>query len=227
MKQERSFGQNKASLRRNAPNSTASGRTILVVTEGLKTEPKYLNAVANVLMIRALDFEIISPAGTDPITLTKKAIELRQTRLKDSKTTRLVKYDEVWVCLDLEKPNDIRHQQYQQALQLPGAGNIKFAVSYPCFEFWLLLHFKYSTAPQACCDDMLTEVKKHLPDYVKNETPKLDYDRYVPIAVRHAEKIRQHHATAGNIPESNPSTGVDKLIESMNAASREDNRFVF
>ncbi len=77
MRSGRLLNQTAQSLRRNAPNSPASGSTFLIVTEGKKTEPIYLNAIANHLQYRAVDVEIIHPNGTDPVTLTEiEAIRL-------------------------------------------------------------------------------------------------------------------------------------------------------
>ncbi len=116
----------------------------------------------------------------------------------------------------LEKPNDrVRHQLAQDAMNLAGAKLIKFAISYPCFEFWLFLHFEYSTAPESCCDDMLQKVRKHYPRYEKGQELDIDYDRRVPIAVKHAEMVATYHnLAAGANKIGNPSTGLHVLVRS-------------
>ena len=38
----------------------------------------------------------------------------------------------------------------------------------PSFDLWFLLHFVYSTKPYVSCDDLLKDLKIHLPGYSKN-----------------------------------------------------------
>jgi hypothetical protein len=54
------------------------------VAEGEKTEPNYLKALRDRLQLNATEVEILHPEGTDPITLTQKAIELREVRKKSA-----------------------------------------------------------------------------------------------------------------------------------------------
>lgn len=54
-------------------------------------------------------------------------------------------YDYVFCVFDKD-----RHDKYQEtldALQTKAFQKYKAANSVPCFEFWLLLHHKFTTAP--------------------------------------------------------------------------------
>jgi hypothetical protein len=83
-----------------------SSKVFLIVTEGEKSEPNYFIALRNRLRLAAADVEIVHPEGTDPMTLTMRAIALREARTRQAKNGFAIDYDEVWVVFDLEKPND-------------------------------------------------------------------------------------------------------------------------
>jgi hypothetical protein len=98
------------------------------------------------------------------------------------------------------------------------AGSNKFTIpSIPCFEFWLLLHFTYTTRPfdapagDSICSKVIEELKHRLPAYQKgqqdifyNMQDKLDN------AITNARRVEQFHQTSGTV---NPSTLVYSLVE--------------
>ena len=106
---------------------------------------------------------------------------------------------------------------------MPEAADIKFAVSDPAFEFWLLLHVDYTTAPMDACDRVISRLKKFWKNYTKGATPAPEFLDKTPTAVVHAERCRKHHATSGG--GGNPSTQVDMLVRCLNAATRSHRQF--
>src|SRR3990167_3506388 len=74
---KRSFTRGPGFYKRGTPRFPSSGHAFLIVTEGLKTEPNYLKALCNRLQLAPADVDIDHPDGTDPVTLTRRAIELR------------------------------------------------------------------------------------------------------------------------------------------------------
>jgi hypothetical protein len=200
-----------------------SGKAFLIVTEGEKTEPNYLKALRDRFQLNATEVEILHPEGTDPITLTKKAIELRETRRKSAKKGFAIAYDEVWVVFDLEKPHDERRKLAVQAMGMKEATGIRFAVSDPCFEFWLLLHGEYTTSPFPDCDSVMKRLEKHWPAYSKGHPPSLPFLEKLPVAVTNSQRCREHHTTSGG--DGNPSTKVDILAKSLNDATRSHLQF--
>ena len=208
------------SYRRRAPVRLVTGQTFLVVTEGKNTEPNYLKALRTRFQLAVENVEIHHPNGTDPITLVEKAIELRDERKKQAKKGSGVAYDEVWVVFDLEKPNDERRMQAKQAMAIKDANNIKFAISDPCFEYWLLLHEEYTTAQLANCSVATARFKEVCPGYTKGSwIPPLEFLNKLPDAVIHTERCREYHKETGG--DGNPSTGMDLLARSLNDATRE------
>ena len=212
------FSRNAASFRRGKPRIPSSGKAFLIVTEGEKTEPNYLKKVRDRLRLAVADVDIVHPEGTDPLTLTRRAIDLKNARIREAKTSSKIPYDEVWVVFDLEKPHDEHRRLADQAKQLGGAKGIRFAYSDPCFEFWLLLHEEYTTAPFTDCDEVKNRLKRHWNDYSKGQTPSPEFLQKIPVAVVHAERCREHHKTSGG--DGNPSTAVDMLIRNLNTATR-------
>jgi hypothetical protein len=89
--------------------------------------------------------------------------------------------------------------------------------SIPCFEFWLLLHFIYTTRPfdappgDSICSRVIEELKKYLPAYQKG-----DQDIFNKIqdsldnAITNASRVQQFHQTSGT---DNPSTLVHSMVE--------------
>lgn len=186
------------------------------MTEGKKTEPNYLKALRKRFQLAATDIEIIHPDGTDPVTLTNRAIELRDQRKKMAHR-EAIPYDEVWVVFDLEKTHDERRAQAITAMSIPKAKGIRFAASDPAFEYWLLLHEEYTTATFADCDAVTARLKSCWPDYKKGSTPSANFLEKVPTAVKNAKQVRTDNEKSGR---TNPATDVDLLVCSMNEATR-------
>lgn len=212
------FKRGPSTYRRGKPRFPLSGKAFLIVTEGRKTEPNYLKALRDRLQLNAAEVEVVHPDGTDPLTLTKKAIELRDARKAAVKKGFSIAYDEVWVIFDLEEPHHQRRKLADQAMRMREAAGIQFAVSDPCFEFWLLLHGEYTTSPFAECNSIVRRLKKHWPDYLKGQPPPRPFLEKLPIAVQNAQRCRDHHQACGG--SGNPSTKIDILVRNLNSATR-------
>ncbi len=194
------------------------------MTEGEKTEPNYLTALRDRLQLNATEVKILHPEETDPITLTRKAIELRKARKKSARKGFEIAYDEVWVVFDLEKPHDKRQKLASKAMKMKEAAGILFAVSDPCFEFWLLLHDEYTTRSFSDCESVARRLKKHWPGYSKGQPPSSSFLDKLPVAVTNAQRCRDHHETCEG--DGTPSTAVDILAKNLNSATREHLQFV-
>ncbi|MCX7045621.1 MAG: RloB family protein [Candidatus Sumerlaeota bacterium] len=206
------------------PGIEISRKTFLILTEGEKTEPNYFDELRRRFHLRTVDVKIVHPKGTDPITLLNRAIEMRDTQLKLSrKSNRYAPYDEVWVLFDLEKIHDARRAIARQAEQRRKHSEIKFAISDPSFEFWLLIHYQRTMAPFVSSDDVIRKLKHFWSGYKKGDRPSASLLKLIPVAVANAEFCREQHKTSGGA--GNPSTDVDLLIRSLNAAVREKFRF--
>jgi len=86
-------------------------------------------------------------------------------------------------------------------------------VSVPCFEYWVLLHFKDSTQPFPKCDDVITELKKHLAAYTKN-MPNL-YDRIKADMDTACNRAQHLLDQMRNVGTDNPTTKMDILVNRL------------
>jgi len=116
-------------------------------------------------------------------------------------------YDEVWCVFDVDS-----HPHLAEAKQQAFANGISVALSNPCFELFLLLHYQYYSRP-CTRQEIRRDLKKHLPAYDK----KIDFypfwERY-PTAKANHERLEAWHATRGTTGEP-PSTAAVLLIECL------------
>jgi hypothetical protein len=124
-------------------------------------------------------------------------------------------FDQLWIVFDTDVPE--RHGKLHDGLGFAEANGVRCAHSTPCFEFWLLLHLRYTTAPMRVCAEAVERLSQELHTaYTKNGS---DAEKLVPpflngleLAVVHAGRVRAHHAAANTAFPPNPSTEMDRLI---------------
>ncbi|HEY0038504.1 MAG TPA: RloB family protein [Longimicrobium sp.] len=175
---------------------------LLVVCEGEVTEPQYISGFGRAYGAPTVRVKTVAPGG-DPRALVECAVELRKKARRDEDLA----YDEVWCVFDVDE-----HARLDAARELAEEKGIRLAVSNPCFELWLILHFcehgAYLTSKRAV--DLLG---KHIRDYHKH----VRYDDlaagYEDAVVR-ATSLERRHSRAGTDGE-NPSTGVHHLTEQI------------
>lgn len=183
---------------------------VLIVCEGEKTEPNYFNGLIDYHGINTANVIVVGKGGSSPDAV----VNLGKT-LYDKSKNKGDAYDQVFLVFDKDS-----HTQYQTVLaqitSLNPTDTFIAINSVPCFEYWLLLHFVYSTAPYnslgrkssgaMALDDVLT----HWPEYDKNRLnifeellPNLD------SAIANAERSLN---AAEAVNTDNPSTKVHKLV---------------
>lgn len=194
-------------------------RRILVVCEGKLTEPKYLHAFANERATRTVKVETVGAAG-DPITLVDRATELRDTAAANAhaKGDPFLAYDEVWCCFDVDKFGP----RVPAARDTAVARGLNLAMSNPCFELWLILHFRDSPGPRDHHD--MQRVWRDLQPKLADKD--IDFAALSPgyeSAVRRATHLLDD-ATRYGEPIRNPVTEVHRLTDSIDAEGRERRR---
>lgn len=134
----------------------------------------------------------------------QEAIQLREAR-------RTIKeYDAVWCVFDV----DDQAAHLTDARQLALRSSVSLAISNPCFELWLLLHFQESPglSDRQRVHNLL---RGQLPSYSKHVNFVNDgYETGYELAVRRARRLDQIATQAGT-PGHNPTTGVYRLTESI------------
>lgn len=207
---------------RKMPTKAASGDTFLIVVEGKETEPLYLEAVRVRLQRKAAQIKVYHGAHTDPEGIVREAIKLKQEQKEKARKGPTEPYDQVWVVLDRENKNHPRRTQFPKAQQLANDNDIRVAHSIPSFEFWLLLHFEFTTAACHDCAAVLKKLKRFISNYSKSALPLDDLLSRIQIAMKHAAQCHNHWATAPG--DGYPSTHVDKLLKELNDSTPADLR---
>src|SRR5688572_27426460 len=114
---------------RNPARFQPQART-LVITEDSRSGKVYLQEAAQYFRAN-LRIEIIHSGYTDPVGIVTQAIK------------RAKVYDQVICAIDRDT-----HANFNPAIALArNAPKVKVLASYPCFEYWLLLHFSASRRP--------------------------------------------------------------------------------
>lgn len=181
---------------------------ILVVTEGKVTEPEYLYGLANVTKNPRVHIEIVGGAGA-PRTIVESARDRKKEAEKQARGERddNLRYDEVWCVFDIDQ-----HANVPDAKQMARDNGIHLAISNPCIELWLWLHFADQPGMRHG-HALYAMMKQHIPNYDKH----VDYRDYLngyDCAVKRASRL-DADAEADNDEGRNPTTSMWRLTESI------------
>jgi len=189
--------------------SPAAGRrSLLVFTEGLKTEPIYLNHWHRVYREQVI--VIIDGFHGAPLQLVEKAAERRSADLREERRGRGGAYNDYWCVFDIDE-----HPHVERALKLAEESGINVAISNPCIELWFLLHFQDQHAvidrgtAQRQARDLLGF------DKVPTSAGLAKLQGRYEEARRRARHLDKKHELDGSLPGSNPSSGAWCLIDKI------------
>ena len=189
----------------------APKRTFLVFCEGTRTEPDYVKALKLEPAVResaSVDIRIdLEASGAVPLTLVNAAAEARVRSAQEQG-----EIDQVWCLFDVEWPRN--HPDLPEARAKAEASDVRLAISNPCFELWLALHFEGYTA--WLDNDAAGKLRRK---HDKSSGKGLDGSRYMPRradAARRARALTAKHAGDGReFPKDNPSSGMYLLLEAI------------
>ena len=196
------------------PSHRSPKARVLVVCEGERTEPLYFEAMRDRLRLNTL--VVKATKGVDPRTLVNMAREEERKERRNGE-----RFDFVYCVFDRDS-----HPQFDEASKTALDRGSKLARSWPCFEFWLLLHFEVVRAPYARkgsvspCDACIRDLRKYLPEYSKGDHTTSDalWPR-LEDAIENADKAAADAAATG---EPNPSTEVHKLVVLLRNLAEDD-----
>ena len=208
------FHKNKVKSARNLARRKAKRRSydkVLIVCEGEKTEPFYFKELRIHYDLASANIEVFGAKGTDPASIFDFA-----KRRFDSEKRKGDSYDRVYCVFDKDT-----HQNFSsvvESIRIANPKGVYFAIpSVPCFEFWLLLHFCYTTNPyrsvprKSACDQVTSDLKRYLPDYEKGAQNLFsELVLKVTIAKKNAAKI---YVQAKETQTDNPSTRIHELVD--------------
>ena len=179
---------------------------ILVLCEGQKTEHVYFSALR--VEMRLPSVRVWRPSKVRGLRgLTKAADE---ARLSDPGL------DEIWCVLDHDgREEEVRKflVWHERARKRRSGPKIEAVISDPCFEYWLLLHFEYTTRPfhrVGGCEQATRMLRRHVDDYRKGDRRFFDgLSGLRNAAVQNAERAARAGAA--------PSTDIYRLIRRLQA----------
>jgi hypothetical protein len=176
-------------------NTRTERRSVLIVTNGIRTEVDYFDALRKEPWVTA-DKVTVKVQSGEPIAVVLRAAEIRDDNA----------YDEAWAVCDVD--------EFATGAAIAAAGELEvgLALSLPSFEIWLILHLSegcpgFNNAKQAG-----RYLKNLLPSWEKTYLKFSDFRTGVFDAVVRAERL-------GEPPDANPSTAVWRLIESLRKPS--------
>jgi hypothetical protein len=192
-------------------SESAKRTSLLVFTEGSKTEPLYLTHWHRLYRERVI-IQIAKHQGTSPFELVERAAEQRSMDLREERRGRGDAYNQYWCVFDVDE-----HPKIPDALKLAEANAINLAISGPCIELWFLIHFDPHTSYIE-----RSEAKRRA--YAKlgcGKTLSLPalaelVDLY-PTARSHAQSLETKHSGDASPQPWNPSSGLWRLIDVIRA----------
>ena len=186
-------------------------KTLLIFCEGQRTEPEYLEALKRESLVWDVAAVVLrvetGHGGSVPLTLVALALQA-QEKAGDEEG----EIDEFWCVFDVEWPRN--HPGLKDAVERARQNGIEVAISNPCFELWLALHFDEQSA-WLDNDGALRLRRRHDGKHDKG----LDSMVYMPkrhaAAERAAELDKRHLLNDTPFPDNNPSSGMHRLLKSV------------
>lgn len=194
-------------------NHREVNEVILLVCEGEKTEPTYFkhwkkkfHQARKNLVIDIRDSK--DSKGTHPSNLIDFAIQ----EIKSNA------YSKVICIFDIDERKGLENQ-----LRRAEKKGVECCITNPSFEFWYLLHHKYTTA-QLTASEATKRLENYIPGYTKKLDVKESLESLLGNAIRNATKIDKYHEQNNpDLPRSckNPNTEVHRLNDFLESKLKE------
>jgi len=202
------MGHDKLFQKRNVlkrPEKTRKLRRILIVCEGIKTEPNYFKKFkANPEVFDDID---VKGTGYNTVSLVTEAIKIKNEAIQKKEP-----YIETWCVYDKD---DFSIETFEKAIKLAEQNQIRCAYSIEAFEIWYMLHFNfYDTAfTRLQYEEKLTELMKK--PYLKNDPGMYSFlNGKQSIAIQNARKLYYKQCLLP-LKDRNPITTVFQLVERL------------
>ncbi len=186
-------------------------KTITVFCEGKRSEPEYLEALRRLPEVRdvaSVDIRVdYQGSGAVPLTLVRRAAEAKER--VDGEDGEV---DEFWCIFDVECP--IPHPNLVEAVDIANRKGIHTAITNPCFELWLILHFQGHGA--YIDNDAARRLRRSLDGQIDKGVVSTQYMSRIRVASRRAKSLdRNHERNDTRFPQNNPSSGMHKFVTSV------------
>jgi len=193
---------------------------VLIVCEGEKTEPNYFNELRDHYRLEAANVLVSGNCGSDPMSVYLAANDKYEIHENAGDA-----FDKVYCVIDRDSHDKVNYQRAIDAINRAKPKGVWHAViSVPCFEYWILLHFDYTTKPfmaagaRSRCQQLIRDLQKHLPNYSKGRTGLFkQLLGNLDTACANARNAAKHSNTSGT---DNPTTSVHVLVEYLQTLAR-------
>lgn len=188
----------------------------VIATEGEKTEKPYFESLFDDERVKVH----VLPTGPDGLSSPKHVA----ARLKDAQKRYQLdvnKGDEFWLVMDTDHHIKSNHiAEFKNVCQEASQKGIGLAISAPCFELWLYLHFDDCSPDMVDSTVMEDHVRRYVPGYTHATPHAHAFTRDgVTIAIERARALDAN--PEARIPDA-PGTRVYRLAESLMQRLRQD-----
>lgn len=220
------FGKKKARRSNRSVGTKEPRKRILLVLGALRTEKDYLVWVVDRLGINRSQVDIETKA-MEADQLAQWADELGQSDLRAAKKNHDLNniYSQIWVVVDV----DNSAVKVKKARESYAKSSIRFAVSNPCFEVWLLFHTDCKEGPMSIGDAQAQAKRANLVDKRNDKVPLLDeLTGKFQIAQDRSERLDRKHKNAGtSFPHNTPSSNVYELVLALKEMTNDASGHVY
>lgn len=202
-------------MRKNKVKNKEVNRRILILCEDEKSSLLYFKGFKKDEELKrylsAVLVEVIHPHDYSPKGLLSSAKEKIKKAKKEDNA-----YDEVWLVFDKDG-----HKNIPEVFNEAKESKIKIAFSNSCFEYWVLLHFEYTTRTFDKCDSIIKYIrdKNHITDYDKsNEIFSLLRNRIEKAIINNDKllnNIKNDLENGIKVYDINPYTNIVDLVKSI------------
>ncbi|HIF9226624.1 TPA: RloB family protein [Photobacterium damselae] len=188
----------------------------LIVCEDTVSGYHYLVDAVKYFRLSSANFSIVG-LGQDPLSIVKEA----EKRFNEEMGSHRPDFDYVFCVFDRDN-----HDSYYNAISKVDQLNRKFAkdkaifssiTSNPCFEIWLIIHFKYTTKTykdkpnKTAAKQVVSDLTSILGGYTKGAKDTFEKTiTLLPQAIENAGKLSKF--CESNYSES-PATKMDELMK--------------
>ena len=186
---------------------------VLIVCEGKKTEPTYFRDLIREYRLTSAIVKVAGE-GADPKIVVERAKERQKAEQRAEE-----QYDRIFCVFDRDE-----HEKFDAASRDAKRHGFKLARSWPCFEYWLLLHFSSARSPyvrkggKSPADNCIGDLKQHCPEYTKAaQGVFVALQNRLDTAMNNSRNVLRD-AIATN--ERNPSTEIHRLVDYLKSLCR-------
>ncbi len=160
-------------------------KKIYICSEGGK-----INQTEKIYFTKIIDRKRFTAAyQTSSVTAYK---QLYQDAKKKIQSTKEDQIDCAFILFDL----DLNSNNWKEKIEFAkknGTAKILFIPSNPMFEYWLLLHFEQTRHGYNSKDELMRQLRKHIPQYKKNYSSYQITSEQVHLAASRAKQYLDPH----------------------------------